>query len=140
MVGRQFNQQILQAGTAFFDRRMSVDSIQFVMAGWASWSALRGIRNLFVLSMRKPYYLAISAVPMVLLGFVSLIGNLIGRRIAPRPANDRLCSSVGVAMRVVSTSFDVSASKACDELELAGQRFEIRMPQVAKPSHRTESV
>lgn len=140
MVGSRFNHEILDTAAAFFDRRMTVDAVQFVMAGRASWVALRGIRNLFVLAMRTPVWLALSAVPMAFLVLISLVGNSVGRKIVTAPAKGLLCSSVGIAMRLKSASLDIPLPKGDDELELAGRRFKNRVPKPAVSIRQAESV
>lgn len=138
MLGRQFNQDILRESSSFLDRHLAMDEVQFVMAGWSAWAALRGIRSLFGVTMRNPFYLMISAIPIAFLILASLAGNLIGRRIASQPPNGRLCSSVGVVMRVVAHPVGLPEPASASELELAGRRFE--GSQVPAASHQIQSV
>jgi hypothetical protein len=138
MVGRQFNQDILRESGGFLDRHLSFDKIQFVMAGRSAWTALRGLRSLFGLTMQNPFYLLITAVPIAFLILASVIGNFIGRGVRPRPFNDGLCSSVGVVMRVVAHPVDLPEPVSASELELAGRRFEDH--QAPATSHQIQSV
>lgn len=138
MVGWQFNQDILRESSSFLDRHLSMDEVQFVMAGWSAWAALRGIRSLFGVALRNPLFLVVLAIPIALLILTSLIGNFVGRRIAPQPPSDKLCSSVGVVMRVVAHSVDMPGPTGASELELAGRRFE--GSQVPAASHQIQSV
>ncbi len=139
MVGRQFNQDILREAIGLFDRRLAIEKVQFVMAGWAGWTAQRGIRNLSMLSLRNPLNFVLSVFPIAVLALFSLVGNLFGRRVAPQPPNDRLCSSVGIVMRVVSKSFEEPERTEYSELALAGHRFETQTP-LAAATHRIEPV
>lgn len=138
MVGRQFNQDMLRESNNFLDRHFAMGEVQFVMAGWSAWAALRGIRSLFGVTLRNPFYLALSAIPMAFLILVSLAGNFVGRRAAPQLLNDRLCSSVGVVMRVVAHPVDLPEPPSASELELAGRRFEDH--QARATSHQIQSV
>lgn len=138
MVGRQFNQEILHEATSLFDRRFLIEDIQFVMAGRAAWTAQRGMRNLFILSLRSPIHLVLSVLPIAGLVLFSLVGNFLGRKVAPQPQNDGLCSSVGIVIRVVADGFELPELTEYTELELAGHRFEARAPRAS--THRVKSV
>lgn len=134
-IGGQFNHQVLRKGSAFFDRHVKLEAVEFVMASRSSWAAWRGLRTLFMLNLRNPLFLLVSAVPIAFLLFVSLIGNLTSRQTGPSPAKGKLCSSIGVVMRVVVKSTDRPKSKDSD-LKLSLRRF---MTSQAR-SRRTEPV
>ena len=121
-VGGQFNHQVVGQGGRFFDRGVNLDAVEFVMAGRTTWAAMGGLRKLFMLTMRNPLFLLVSAVPIAFLLFVSFIGNLKRRRTGPSPAKGELCSSFGAVMRVVAKSTFRPKYKDND-LELSRRRF-----------------
>jgi hypothetical protein len=124
MVGQQFNQYLLRESTGFFDRCLAFEEVHFVSAGRLGWTALRSVRSMFMLMMRNPFFLIPSVLPMMFLLLVSLVSNLVGRRVGTHPANGAMCSSMHTVLRVMSESFDAPARGDFNEIEIAGKRFE----------------
>ncbi len=128
-VGRQFNVEILREGRGFSDRQVDIEAVEFVVAGWAAWAALRGLRHWFGLTMRNPILLPIAIFPIFFLLCFSLVANFIGRNGRPNPFKNKLCSSIGVVMRIVGTSLYRPKTKDSSELKLSRLRFLERRSQ-----------
>jgi hypothetical protein len=122
-VASQFNEDIIREATEFFDRRVELDEVNFVMAGWSTWAALRGLRAMFNLTMRNPLYSILTAFPVATLLLISMIGNFLGRKSGTKPVKNGLCSSIGVAMRVTVQSDERPPEKLNTDLRLSAQRF-----------------
>jgi hypothetical protein len=122
-VASQFNEDIIREATEFFDRRVELDEVNFVMAGWSTWAALRGLRAMFNLTMRNPLYSILTTFPVATLLLVSMIGNFLGRKSGTKPVKNGLCSSIGVAMRVTVQSDERPPEKLNTDLRLSAQRF-----------------
>jgi hypothetical protein len=147
-VGRQFNNDLLRNLNRFFVSHLSLDEVQFISAGWATWAALRAMRNAMLLSLKSWLYVPFAAASAGFLLLVSLVGNVFSRRSGPQPWGGELCSSIGIVMHKSALRDSMSpaggydaltSAVKIDALAMAARRFERNSVSLAT-ANPTESA